>query len=208
MAQNGGRPPGGYPVSDVGGTLSGVGGESGGFDFNSILGAAGSIVPFAGPVISLLSGLFGESPEDQYKKAQQENLKRTIDAIQRSAALERASAQKVADKNRRFARSAGARRKAAAGYAGDSGVFSGADLSNVDENLLSTVDNINTREQQGVLMAGAGQQTVPSYMFPDSTDYITGALSGVNDILSNRRAIQSKSDEFQQILDALRTRTG
>lgn len=208
MAQYGGRPPGGYPVSDAGGRLPRTTSSGGGFDFGDFLGDVGgvasSVIPFAGPVLSLLGGLFGESSEDQYNRAQAENLKRTIDAIQRSAALERASAAKLAEKNRRFARSSGARRRAAAGYGGDAGVFTGADLSNIDESLLGTLDNINTREQQGILFAGAQQQTMPSYMFPNDLDYITGALSGVGDVLEGRRNIQAQQEQYEEILRALR----
>jgi hypothetical protein len=182
--------------------------SSSGDFFGDVLGAVGSVVPFAGPVISLFSGLFGESPEDQYKRAQAEKLQRTIKAITDAASLERAQLSKKAEKNRRFALSSGARRRAAHGYSGDAGVFANADLSSIDDSLLEGIDTINTREQQNILYANAGQETMPSYMFPDSTDYLTTGLSSINRIIEDRRMVRDRQSELDKILEAMRSNYG
>ena len=153
--------------------------------------------------LNFLGGIFGESPEDQYKKAEDENIARVIAAIDREANIQRNRESRRASSNRRLAKQGGARRAAALGIAGDSDVYSNADVSNIDQMLNEAISRINENQQVNVLRAEAGRQSVPSYMFPDALDYLSSGLGAVGEYVADEEIAGLKSENSFDINDIL-----
>jgi hypothetical protein len=171
--------------------------------FSDIGSMASAVLPFVGPGISLLKGLFGESPEEQAKRAQQENIARIVNSIKTTSFNQRSNEQGFANRNRALALQTGARERAAAHYAGSTGAFANPDVAAIDQNYGRNVSNINQAEQEAILKAQASFQTQPSYMFPQATDYLSSAFNSVNQYLSDRERMnleKQRQDNLATIL--------
>jgi len=158
---------------------------------STLLGA----LPFAGPVVSLLSGLFGSSPEEQYQQAQRRNLQRSIQAIRVNAEVRRARAQRLATRNISLATQAGSRRASFEGGTADPSVYTDPNVSRINSGLNEDLTNIGESEQGDIANVTAGVRDVPSYNFPHATDYVTSALGFASKYVND----QSQTDYQRQI---------
>ena len=143
--------------------------------------------------VNLLQGLFNESPEDQYRRAQEENLNRLKTLIHQNATIQRARTQRTMDKYSGLVRSRGARQAAASGVSNDS-VFTSPELTNLSDSATEQINQINENEQLGLSKAMAGFETKPSYEFPKRLDYITTSLQGLGQYFSNKEMAQSQHE--------------
>lgn len=186
-----------------GGFLGDLSEDAGASFFGSIGSAASSVLPFAAPIVTALQGLFGESAEDQYKRAQQEKLNRQIGAIKNAAQIQRGRSERMADRNANIARLNGSRQAAARGITG-ANLFSAPQVGNINDNLAETQRQINENETSGILNAEAGQDVMPSYEFPNRFDYLSSAFGGAAKYMTQkdifdiqRRTMASQNAPFR-----------
>lgn len=172
-------------------------------DFLDTLGGiAGDVIPFAGPAVSLLSGLFGKSPESQYQEAQQSNLRRTIDAIRTNANIRRARAQRDANRNISLATQSGSRQASFLGGTQDPSIFTDPNVSRIHSSLNESLTGIGEAEQSDIAGANSGLRDLPSYSFPHPVDYISTALGTASKYLSDKELQDYQRKMEQSRLDA------
>jgi hypothetical protein len=164
---------------------------------SSLGGVAKSVLPFAAPVLGLLGGLFGDSPEEQHKKAQEENRRRMIEAIKTNAAVQRARVQRRADRDVSLSNQAGARQAAATGYRGDVSAFTLPGESRVRAGADETLQQINESEMSSIANANAQGATLPSYSFPNSFDYLTSGVKTVSDYFNQQELLQLERERLR-----------
>lgn len=185
--------------------------DSSGFDLGKLLGGAWGvakdIIPFASPVLGLLGGLFGESPEEQYKKAQEENLRRIREAIRKSSMTQRDRAQRLAQTQTSLAEQQGGRESAALGYTNPN-VLSAPNVGRINQNLSETMRQIGENETNAYAQAEAGQPTVPSYEFPHALDYLSSAFGLAGQYLNSqdllaleRKRMENQDKVFEALLN-------
>jgi hypothetical protein len=168
--------------------------------FSAISGALGSVLPFAGPAISLLQGLGvfgGGSPEEQARKARQDKLKNVLAAIDAETKTQQAMITQRTAGRVGSSRQRGGRQAAAIG-AGSGDIFSGTEVAGLYGQETDALTNLgmNATSQRARAEAEYGSGP-PSYEFPQTPDWLSAAAGGATaainqnqlfDIMRNTRS--------------------
>ena len=159
-------------------------------------------------VLRLAEGIFGDSPQEQYRKAQQENIRKAVAAINAEANVQRNREARRAASSRRLAKQGGARRAAAGGIVGDSDVYSNADVSNIDQMLNESISRINENQQTNVLRAESQYPSLPAYEFPNAVDYLSSGLESASDFFAQDRQMDLQGQEIAGMDDIAKAISG
>ena len=178
-----------------------------------VAGAAGGVLAFnpvtaglaiAPSIINLVAGMFGDSPEEQYKKAQRENIARGRAAIVTEAKVQRNRDSRRAKSGRRLALQSGARRDAANGTVGDTSRSSGAEVSAIDQALNESFMQTNENEINAITRLEAGQVSQPAYNFPNAVDYLAGGIGALGQYSHENDLANIKAGETNNMDDILK----